>query len=135
MARYEAWKAGGRKGGRAHMLGFGSATPRHICQPNERPRRSSSHSCLHRRSPNGSEIESARPQRRAMSACSTVRRHWCAVDANRMGMCVMRVYVMCVHACMALMMQNKNAKYFCMYKKKKKKKNQRQPSQAKSKMH
>ncbi|XP_035826412.1 flocculation protein FLO11 isoform X9 [Aplysia californica] len=82
VARYEAWKAGGRKGGRGHMLGFGSATPRDICQPLERPRRSSSHSALVRRSPNGSDMDSVRPQRRALSACSAVRRH-CCVDINR----------------------------------------------------
>ncbi|XP_005101366.3 serine-rich adhesin for platelets isoform X2 [Aplysia californica] len=85
VARYEAWKAGGRKGGRGHMLGFGSATPRDICQPLERPRRSSSHSALVRRSPNGSDMDSVRPQRRALSACSAVRRH-CCVDINRIGM-------------------------------------------------
>ncbi|XP_005101374.3 inner centromere protein B isoform X6 [Aplysia californica] len=84
VARYEAWKAGGRKGGRGHMLGFGSATPRDICQPLERPRRSSSHSALVRRSPNGSDMDSVRPQRRALSACSAVRRH-CCVDINRIG--------------------------------------------------
>ncbi|XP_059139341.1 ensconsin-like isoform X14 [Physella acuta] len=82
VARYEAWKAGGRKGGRGHILGFGSATPRDICQPFERPRRSSSHSALQRRSPNGSDMDSMRPQRRALSACSAVRRH-CCVDYNR----------------------------------------------------
>ncbi|CAL1547425.1 unnamed protein product, partial [Lymnaea stagnalis] len=85
VARYEAWKAGGRKGGRGHILGFGSATPRDICQPFERPRRSSSHSALQRRSPNGSDMDSMRPQRRALSACSAVRRH-CCVDYNRIGM-------------------------------------------------
>uniref|UniRef100_A0A0B7BCU5 MAP7 domain-containing protein n=1 Tax=Arion vulgaris TaxID=1028688 RepID=A0A0B7BCU5_9EUPU len=84
VARFEAWKAGGRKGGRGHILGFGSATPRDICQPFERPRRSSSHSALQRRSPNGSEIDSMRPQRRALSACSAVRRH-CYVYNNRIG--------------------------------------------------
>ncbi|XP_059139328.1 ensconsin-like isoform X4 [Physella acuta] len=84
VARYEAWKAGGRKGGRGHILGFGSATPRDICQPFERPRRSSSHSALQRRSPNGSDMDSMRPQRRALSACSAVRRH-CCVDYNRIG--------------------------------------------------
>ncbi|CAG5121996.1 unnamed protein product, partial [Candidula unifasciata] len=83
VARYEAWKAGGRKGGRGHVLGFGSATPRDICQPIERPRRSSSHSALQRRSPNGSDVDSVRPQRRAVSACSAVRRH---IDSNRIGM-------------------------------------------------
>lgn len=83
VARYEAWKAGGRKGGRGHVLGFGSATPRDICQPIERPRRSSSHSALQRRSPNGSDVDSVRPQRRAISACSAVRRH---IDNNRIGM-------------------------------------------------
>uniref|UniRef100_A0A2C9LB13 MAP7 domain-containing protein n=1 Tax=Biomphalaria glabrata TaxID=6526 RepID=A0A2C9LB13_BIOGL len=82
VARYEAWKAGGRKGGRGHIFGFGSATPRDICQPFERPRRSSSHSALQRRSPNGSDMDSMRPQRRALSACSAVRRH-CCVDYNR----------------------------------------------------
>ncbi|XP_055888644.1 MAP7 domain-containing protein 2-like isoform X19 [Biomphalaria glabrata] len=85
VARYEAWKAGGRKGGRGHIFGFGSATPRDICQPFERPRRSSSHSALQRRSPNGSDMDSMRPQRRALSACSAVRRH-CCVDYNRIGM-------------------------------------------------
>ncbi|GFO33382.1 39S ribosomal protein l23, mitochondrial, partial [Plakobranchus ocellatus] len=85
VARYEAWKAGGRKGGRGHVLGFGSATPRDICQRLERPRRSSSHSALGQRSPNGSDMGSVRPQRRALSACSAVRRH-CCVDMNRMGM-------------------------------------------------
>lgn len=86
VARFEAWKAGGRKGGRGHILGFGSATPRDICQPFGRPRRSSSHSALVRRSPNGSEMDSVRPQRRALSACSAVRRH-CPVYNNRIGMC------------------------------------------------
>ena len=85
MARYEAWKRSGQKGGRSHVLGFGSATPREICQSYERPRRSSSHSALMRRSPNGSDSDySFRPQRRAISACSTVRRH-CCVDLNRTG--------------------------------------------------
>ncbi|GFR76441.1 katanin p60 ATPase-containing subunit A1 [Elysia marginata] len=84
VARYEAWKAGGRKGGRGHVLGFGSATPRDICQRLERPRRSSSQSALGPRSPNGSDMGSVRPQRRALSACSAVRRHYC-VDMNRMG--------------------------------------------------
>ncbi|KAK3798040.1 hypothetical protein RRG08_034601 [Elysia crispata] len=84
VARYEAWKAGGRKGGRGHVLGFGSATPRDICQRLERPRRSSSQSALGPRSPNGSDMGSVRPQRRALSACSAVRRH-CCVDMNRMG--------------------------------------------------
>ncbi|XP_076466578.1 uncharacterized protein LOC143297908 isoform X9 [Babylonia areolata] len=85
VARYEAWKRGGQKGGRGHVLGFGSATPRAICRPAERPRRSSSHSGLLRHSPSGSDSEySFRPQRRALSACSTVRRH-CCVDLNRSG--------------------------------------------------
>ena len=85
VARYEAWKRSGQKGGRSHVLGFGSATPRDICQSYERPRRSSSHSALVRRSPNGSDSDySFRPQRRAISACSTVRRH-CCVDLNRTG--------------------------------------------------
>ena len=88
VARYEAWKAGGRKGGRGHVLGFGSATPRDICQRLERPRRSSSHSALGPRSPNGSDMGSVRPQRRALSACSAVRRHYC-VDINRMGTSVL----------------------------------------------
>ncbi|XP_076444498.1 uncharacterized protein LOC143282703 isoform X2 [Babylonia areolata] len=84
VARYEAWKRSGQKGGRSHVLGFGSATPRHVCLPYERPRRSSSHSALARRSPNGSDSDYSvfRPQRRALSACSTVRRH-CCVDLNR----------------------------------------------------
>ncbi|XP_070191207.1 ensconsin-like isoform X13 [Littorina saxatilis] len=82
VARYEAWKRSGQKGGRSHVLGFGSSAPRYICQT-ERPRRSSSHSALGRRSPNGSDSDySFRPQRRAVSACSTVRRH-CCVDLNR----------------------------------------------------
>ncbi|XP_070191196.1 ensconsin-like isoform X3 [Littorina saxatilis] len=84
VARYEAWKRSGQKGGRSHVLGFGSSAPRYICQT-ERPRRSSSHSALGRRSPNGSDSDySFRPQRRAVSACSTVRRH-CCVDLNRAG--------------------------------------------------
>ncbi|XP_025099350.1 ensconsin-like isoform X12 [Pomacea canaliculata] len=85
VARYEQWRRTGQKGGRSHCLGFGSATPRAVCQPMERPRRSSSHSALMRRSPNGSDSDySFRPQRRALSACSTIRRH-CCVDINRMG--------------------------------------------------
>ncbi|XP_025099352.1 ensconsin-like isoform X14 [Pomacea canaliculata] len=84
VARYEQWRRTGQKGGRSHCLGFGSATPRAVCQPMERPRRSSSHSALMRRSPNGSDSDySFRPQRRALSACSTIRRH-CCVDINRM---------------------------------------------------
>ncbi|XP_025099348.1 ensconsin-like isoform X10 [Pomacea canaliculata] len=86
VARYEQWRRTGQKGGRSHCLGFGSATPRAVCQPMERPRRSSSHSALMRRSPNGSDSDySFRPQRRALSACSTIRRH-CCVDINRMAM-------------------------------------------------
>ncbi|XP_048239693.1 ensconsin-like isoform X3 [Haliotis rufescens] len=81
VARYEQWKLGGRKGGSGHVFGFGSRTPREICQPSERPKRSSSHSALIRRSPNGSDSDYARPQRRALSACSTVRRH-CCIDIN-----------------------------------------------------
>ncbi|KAL8579569.1 hypothetical protein ACOMHN_025522 [Nucella lapillus] len=86
VARYEAWKRGGQKGGRGHVLGFGSATPRNICQPQDRTRRSSSsHSALLRHSPSDSDSDySFRPQRRALSACSTVPRH-CCVDLNRSG--------------------------------------------------
>ncbi|XP_060069690.1 MAP7 domain-containing protein 1-like [Ylistrum balloti] len=82
ITRYEQWKASGRKGGRVLVYGFGSRTPREVCQPVDR-RRSSSHSALIRRSPNGSDSDSWRPQRRAVSACSTVRRH-CCIDINRL---------------------------------------------------
>jgi len=82
LARYEAWKAGGRKGGKGILgVGFGSASPRDICLPFERVRRSSSHTGLQWHSPNSSDVDSHRPQRRALSACSAVRRHYC-VDSN-----------------------------------------------------
>ena len=84
VARYEQWKNSGRSGGSGHYLGFGSRTPRDICRPVDRPLRSASHSALVRRSPNGSDWDYVRPQRRAQSACSTVRRH-CCVDTNRSG--------------------------------------------------
>ncbi|XP_041351287.1 uncharacterized protein LOC121370229 [Gigantopelta aegis] len=86
VARYEQWKNSGRSGGSGHYLGFGSRTPRDICRPLERPQRSSSHSALIRRSPNSSDWDYVRPQRRAQSACSTVRRH-CCIDTNRSGPC------------------------------------------------
>ncbi|XP_050394859.1 ensconsin isoform X11 [Patella vulgata] len=82
MTRYEAWKTGGRKGGSGGVSGFGSRTPRDICKPSDRPNRSSSHSALIRRSPNSSDCGYMSPQRRAISACSSVRRH-CCVDINR----------------------------------------------------
>ncbi|XP_050394857.1 ensconsin isoform X9 [Patella vulgata] len=84
MTRYEAWKTGGRKGGSGGVSGFGSRTPRDICKPSDRPNRSSSHSALIRRSPNSSDCGYMSPQRRAISACSSVRRH-CCVDINRTG--------------------------------------------------
>ncbi|ESO93229.1 hypothetical protein LOTGIDRAFT_232681 [Lottia gigantea] len=84
LTRYEAWKSGGRKGGSGQPSGFGSRTPRDICKPSERPKRSSSHSALIRHSPNSSDYAYMSPQRRAISACSSVRRH-CCVDINRSG--------------------------------------------------
>ncbi|XP_064595510.1 microtubule-associated protein futsch-like [Liolophura sinensis] len=83
LARYEAWKASGKgKGGVQGPFGFGSRTPRDICERLERSRRSASQSAIYRRSPNDSDSDSyIRPQRRAISACSTVRRH-CCVDVG-----------------------------------------------------
>lgn len=53
-----------------------------MCVPFDR-RRSSSHTGLSRHSPNGSDSDYYRPQRRAVSACSAVRRH-CCIDINRL---------------------------------------------------
>ncbi|XP_036367740.1 ensconsin isoform X10 [Octopus sinensis] len=80
VARYEQWKQSGRhRGGR--IYGFGSRTPREICLPLDR-KRSSSHSTLLRCSANDSDSDTyVRPQRRAVSACSMVRRH-CCVDVK-----------------------------------------------------
>ncbi|XP_052831420.1 ensconsin isoform X10 [Octopus bimaculoides] len=80
VARYEQWKQSGRhRGGR--IYGFGSRTPRDICLPLDR-KRSSSHSTLLRCSANDSDSDTyVRPQRRAVSACSMVRRH-CCVDVK-----------------------------------------------------
>ncbi|KAK3585148.1 hypothetical protein CHS0354_034281 [Potamilus streckersoni] len=83
LTRYEQWKTmGRRKGGRSLQYAFGSATPREVCQPLERSRRSSSHSTLMRCSPEGSDSDSFY-HRRAVSACSVVRRH-CCIDINRL---------------------------------------------------
>ncbi|CAI9738155.1 ensconsin-like isoform X2 [Octopus vulgaris] len=83
VARYEQWKQSGRhRGGR--IYGFGSRTPREICLPLDR-KRSSSHSTLLRCSANDSDSDTyVRPQRRAVSACSMVRRH-CCVDVKSSG--------------------------------------------------
>ena len=80
LTRYEQWKAHGRKGGRKHVLGFGSRTPREVCLPLD-SRRSSSQSTL-RRSPNSSDYDSYF-HRRAVSASSVVRRH-CCIDINKL---------------------------------------------------
>ncbi|XP_063403656.1 trichohyalin-like isoform X9 [Mytilus trossulus] len=82
ITRFEQWKASGRKGGSRLSYGFGSRTPRDVCVPFDR-RRSSSHTGLSRHSPNGSDSDYYRPQRRAVSACSAVRRH-CCIDINRL---------------------------------------------------
>lgn len=82
ITRFEQWKASGRKGGSRLSYGFGSRTPRDVCVPFDR-RRSSSHTGLSRHSPNGSDSDYYRPQRRAISACSAVRRH-CCIDINRL---------------------------------------------------
>lgn len=82
ITRFEQWKASGRKGGSRYVYGFGSRTPRDVCVPFDR-RRSSSHTGLSRHSPNGSDSDYYRPQRRAISACSAVRRH-CCIDINRL---------------------------------------------------
>lgn len=89
VARYEQWKQQGRhRGGR--IYGFGSRTPREICLPLDR-KRSSSHSTLLRRSPNDSDSDSyVRPQRRAVSACSMVRRH-CCVDVKPTGRLILLI--------------------------------------------
>ena len=79
LTRYEQWKSTGRKGGRRHMLGFGSRAPREVCLPLDR--RSSSQSTL-RRSPNSSDYDSYF-HRRAVSASSVVRRH-CCIDINKL---------------------------------------------------
>ncbi|XP_062572850.1 titin homolog [Saccostrea cucullata] len=83
QTRYEQWKAqmSSRKGGISYVIGFGSRAPRSVCQPLER-RRSSSHSTIYRRSPQGSDADSYIPHRRAYSACS-VRRH-CCIDINKL---------------------------------------------------
>lgn len=83
LTRYEQWKAqmSTRKGGISYVIGFGSRAPRTVCQPLER-RRSSSHSTIYRRSPQGSDADSYLPHRRAFSACS-VRRH-CCIDINKL---------------------------------------------------
>lgn len=83
LTRYEQWKAqmSSRKGGISYVIGFGSRAPRTVCQPLER-RRSSSHSTIYRRSPQGSDADSYIPHRRAYSACS-VRRH-CCIDINKL---------------------------------------------------
>ncbi|KAL4233732.1 hypothetical protein ACF0H5_008412 [Mactra antiquata] len=80
LTRYEQWKAHGRKGGRRHVLGFGSRTPREVCFTLD-ARRSSSQSTL-RRSPNSSDYDSYF-NRRAVSASSVVRRH-CCIDINKL---------------------------------------------------
>lgn len=80
LTRYEQWKSHGRKGGRRHVLGFGSRTPREVCFPLD-ARRSSSQSTL-RRSPNSSDYDSYF-NRRAVSASSVVRRH-CCIDINKL---------------------------------------------------
>ncbi|GAB1606819.1 ensconsin-like [Argonauta hians] len=83
VARYEQWKQSGRHRG-GHIYGFGSRTPRDICLPLDR-KRSSSHSTLLRCSVNDSDSDCyVRPQRRAVSACSMVRRH-CCVDVKASG--------------------------------------------------
>lgn len=79
LTRYEQWKSSGRKGGRRHLLGFGSRAPREVCLPLDR--RSSSQSTL-RRSPNSSDYDSYF-HRRAVSASSVVRRH-CCIDINKL---------------------------------------------------
>lgn len=80
LTRYEQWKSSGRKGGRRHVLGFGSRAPREVCLPLDN-RRSSSQSTL-RRSPNSSDYDSYF-HRRAVSASSVVRRH-CCIDINKL---------------------------------------------------
>ena len=80
LTRYEQWKSSGRKGGRRHVLGFGSRAPREVCLPLD-SRRSSSQSTL-RRSPNSSDYDSYF-HRRAVSASSVVRRH-CCIDINKL---------------------------------------------------
>lgn len=80
LTRYEQWKTHGRKGGRRHILGFGSRTPREVCFTLD-ARRSSSQSTL-RRSPNSSDYDSYF-NRRAVSASSVVRRH-CCIDINKL---------------------------------------------------
>ncbi|KAL5009688.1 hypothetical protein ScPMuIL_011993 [Solemya velum] len=85
LTRYELWKTSGRRsGGGGIVYGFGSRTPREVCHPFDRSKRSSSHNRLLRHSPNGSDSDYSRPHRRAVSACSVVRRH-CCIDINQLN--------------------------------------------------